>query len=119
VLACIFKQQYASAGWSAVYGGAVLGSAAVIGIATAPVSTPVVAAVGIIGGNALVGSLVGAGSSFITRVSDQARFNEDPLVSACVRERSKQLQQKFLRFSTISKKAHKKLLKNLFKQSNN
>jgi hypothetical protein len=86
VLLCVFKQQYFSAGWSAVYGGAVLGTAAAIGVASAPVSVPVAATVGVIGGNVVVGGLVGAGSSFITRISDQARFDQDLVVSACVKE---------------------------------
>lgn len=75
------------AGWSAAYGGGLLGVGAAISIATAPVSVPVAAATAIVAANVITGGLVGAGSSMVTRISDMEFFKRDPLVVSCAAQK--------------------------------
>ena len=85
---CASNAVWKGAGWSAIYGGGVLGIGAAISVATAPVSIPVGIATGIVAANAVTGGLIGFGSSMVTRLSDINTFDRDPLVISCVAQKA-------------------------------
>lgn len=74
-------------GWSALYGAGVMTVGAGLGIALAPVTMPV--AVVIVGVNGVIGASIGIGSSAVTRISDQAYFDSNPLIKACINKLNK------------------------------
>lgn len=87
IRACVSDAHLKAAARSAVVGGTVLGFGALVAVATSPVSVPVSAGTAIVASNVVVGGLVGASSSIVTRISDSAYFSKnynDPVVMACL-----------------------------------
>ena len=81
--ACRQEANLKAVGWSAVYGGTVLGLGAAISVAISPVSIPLGVGAAIIASNGVVSGLIGAGSSITTRISDGVHFGEDLILAAC------------------------------------
>jgi hypothetical protein len=73
VMKCTAKALFTAYGWSALYGGGLMGAVAF--------STG-----GPIGTSVMVGAAIGVGSSAVTRMSDIIGFKTDPLMAACVLE---------------------------------
>lgn len=83
---CTSSAIFKGAKWSAVYGGTALGLGAAVAVATAPASIPLATAAAVIGANTVTGGLLGAGSSFVTRISDDKYFKGNPVTLACVKK---------------------------------
>jgi len=89
---CTKDALIAGYGWSAAYGAGIMVIGGIIGIATAPVSLPV--GVAVLGVNAVTGGALGLGSSAVTRVSDDVRFEVNPVAAACLEKVKKELKLK-------------------------
>ncbi len=71
-------------GWSGAYGAGVMALGAGLGLIVAPAAAPV--AVAVIGINAVIGGAIGIGSSAVTRISDETFFDQNPIVTACIKK---------------------------------
>lgn len=86
---CTKDALLAGYGWSAAYGAGIMVIGGIIGIATAPVSLPV--GIAVLGVNAVTGGALGLGSSAVTRISDDVRFEVNPVAAACLAKVKKEL----------------------------
>lgn len=89
---CTKDALIAGYGWSAAYGAGIMVIGGVIGIATAPVSLPV--GIAVLGVNAITGGALGLGSSAVTRISDDVRFEINPVAAACLEKVKKEFKNK-------------------------
>jgi hypothetical protein len=79
-------------GWSAAYGAGVMVIGGLIGVSAAPVSVPI--GIAVLTVNAVTGGAIGLGASAITRISDDVRFEMNPVASACISKIKKELKIK-------------------------
>ncbi len=86
---CTKDALLAGYGWSAAYGAGIMVVGGIIGLATAPVSLPV--GVAVIGVNVITGGALGIGSSAVTRISDDVRFEKNPVALACLEKVKKEM----------------------------
>jgi hypothetical protein len=70
---------------SGIYGGAILGGGTLLGIAVAPAGTFTVAAgTAVVATNAVLGGLIGVGSSAVTHISLDSYFKGSAIAPACL-----------------------------------
>ena len=83
-LACSNKAVIDGLKWGATYGGAILGIGSLISVGLAPsgmftLTTGTI----VIASNTITGTLIGAGASLATRISDEYGLKVNPLYEAC------------------------------------
>lgn len=87
---CTTTTVFKGYGWSALYGGLLLGGTAALGVAIAPVSVPTSVATGVIVGDTIIGALLGVGSSAVTRISDSNEIGSENLAQGCMKKIAKE-----------------------------